>query len=436
MRSAYRMTGLIFEMDSNAMEQKITEHLTIRTEEKDKFGEVFTPSALIDEMLCKIPSEVWKDPERKWLDPANGVGNFPIKVYERLLKELPDVYDGTAGKYSDENGKKLHIVMKMLYMVELNPRNVKIAREIFGSDANICCANFLEEEAKWKSEFAVERFDVIVGNPPFQIEQNGKRKGGYGGRTLWDKFVIKSLDILMSNGYLGFITPAGWRKPESKLYRLMSNENQLLYIHILGQNQVKKLFHVSQRIDLYIMQKKSNYKDTEVIDELGNQLQLDLSKWVFLPSYDYATISKILTTEENGIKVIYNCTIYKSDKSNLTDVKSDRYKYPIVHCINRKGMIFRYTDDNSKGHFGISKVLLNFNRKQYPVNDYEGYYGMSQITFGIPITSKKEGDDIVNAINTDAFKQVIRATKWGVFQTDWRMFKYFKPDFYKEFLGQ
>ena len=59
---------------------------------------------------------------------------------------------------------------------------------------------------------------------------------------------------------------------------------------------------------------------------------------------------------------------------------------------------------------------------------------MSQITFGIPITSKKQGDDIVKAINTDAFKEVIKSTKWGAFQTDWRMFKYFKPDFYKYFL--
>ena len=59
---------------------------------------------------------------------------------------------------------------------------------------------------------------------------------------------------------------------------------------------------------------------------------------------------------------------------------------------------------------------------------------MSQITFGIPITSKKQGDDIVAAINTDDFKEIIKATKWGAFQTDWRMFKYFKPDFYKYFL--
>ena len=29
---------------------------------------------------------------------------------------------------------------------------------------------------------------------------------------------------------------------------------------------------------------------------------------------------------------------------------------------------------------------------------------------------------------------MIKATKWGAFQTDYKMFKYFKPDFYKYFL--
>ena len=77
--------------------------------------------------------------------------------------------------------------------------------------------------------------------------------------------------------------------------------------------------------------------------------------------------------------------------------------------------------------------MLNFGRHQYPVNDFEGKYGMSQITFGIPIKSKKEGDDIIIAINTEEFIEIIKATKWGAFQTDWRMFKYFKPDFYKYF---
>jgi hypothetical protein len=425
--------GLIFSMSPEEIQKKIEEYLPVRSEEKDKHGEVFTPQILIDEMLDKLPPHVWKDSKLKWLDPANGVGNFPMIVYTRLM-------DGLKKWETDEKKRSSHIIQNMLYMVEINPRNVKIAKKIFGNNANICCADFLEEEAKWRSQFGFkdekEIFDVIVGNPPFQPEKTeaDKRQGSHGGKKLWDKFVIKSLDLLLSKGFLCFITPPPWRKPEHELYNVMTTNNQLLYLHIFGERQGQELFNVTQRIDLYIIEKTPKYKNTEIIDELGNKVILDLSKWSFLPNYDYNTISKIITTKDKGIKVIYDTT-YHTQKPNIKSSKTDVYKYQIVHSINQDGIVFWYSSDNSKGHFKVPKVLLNFNRHQYPVSDFDGKYGMSQITFGIPITSKKQGDDIVNAINTDAFKEVIKATKWGAFQTDWRMFKYFKPDFYKYFLN-
>jgi hypothetical protein len=60
---------------------------------------------------------------------------------------------------------------------------------------------------------------------------------------------------------------------------------------------------------------------------------------------------------------------------------------------------------------------------------------MSNYSFGIPISSKKEGDDIVEAINSDKFNRLISATKWSSGFTDHNMFRYFRPDFYKQFLG-
>ena len=60
---------------------------------------------------------------------------------------------------------------------------------------------------------------------------------------------------------------------------------------------------------------------------------------------------------------------------------------------------------------------------------------MSQISFGIPIKNKEEGDMILRAIETDTFKTIIDSTKWGAFQTDYRMFKYFKKDFWKTLLS-
>jgi hypothetical protein len=432
--------GIIQDMTDKDIEDKIEQYLTVKEDEKNKFGEVFTPPALIGEMMDELPKSVWSNPELKLLDPANGVGNFPMVAYRRLM-------EGLAKWEPNEKKRSKHIIEKMLYMIEINPKNVKISKKIFGSKANICCADFLDETQRNKcfEKWGVNAFDIIIGNPPFQKEQEGKREGGYGGRTLWDKFIIeiikpnptfKPTTILKDNGYLCFITPPPWRKPEHELFDLMTKQNQLVYLHIFGERQGQQLFDVSQRVDLYIIQNKPKYKNTEIVDELGTKLNLDLSKWCFLPNYDYENIKKIMTTVENGIPVIYSSSIYETRKPYVKENQSDKYKYPVVHSINQDGLVFWYTDDTTKGHFDVPKVLLNFNRHQYPVNDFNGKYGMSQITFGIPITSKKQGDDIVKAINTDEFKEIIKATKWGAFQTDWRMFKYFKPDFYKYFLKE
>jgi adenine-specific DNA-methyltransferase len=65
------------------------------------------------------------------------------------------------------------------------------------NNINIVKGNFLELNIDMK-------FDVIVGNPPYQ--NPGKSKG----EKLWYRFIFKSLDLLKNDGYLGFITPNSW----------------------------------------------------------------------------------------------------------------------------------------------------------------------------------------------------------------------------------
>ena len=59
---------------------------------------------------------------------------------------------------------------------------------------------------------------------------------------------------------------------------------------------------------------------------------------------------------------------------------------------------------------------------------------MTQVTYGLEIDNQEEGDRMCEAINTDEFKSIIKYTKWTVFHTDWRMLKYFKKDFWREFV--
>lgn len=67
-------------------------------------GEVFTPDELIEEILNKLPSEVWTDKSKTWLEPSAGDGNFLVAIKERLL---------AAGH--DEK----HILDNMIFSIEL-----------------------------------------------------------------------------------------------------------------------------------------------------------------------------------------------------------------------------------------------------------------------------------------------------------------------------
>jgi type I restriction-modification system DNA methylase subunit len=201
-------------------------------------GEVFTPLTLVREMLfglrksalatgktevwgvdndgrCKeedpsnrvggIPLDVWRDPDTKWLDPANGIGNFPVVTFYMLDHQLghhgPSKYRGEANK----KYRRKHIVENMLYMIEINKGNVNTARKIFeqmvpGATANICCADTLTmTDDKLKEVFGVNRFDVVMGNPPFNDNLQDNPVGHAQDTELWGEFVKISFSHFFIN---------------------------------------------------------------------------------------------------------------------------------------------------------------------------------------------------------------------------------------------
>jgi type I restriction-modification system DNA methylase subunit len=48
--------------------------LSVSKENKELYGEIFTPFSLIDRMLDLLPKEYYSDPERTWLDSGAGSG--------------------------------------------------------------------------------------------------------------------------------------------------------------------------------------------------------------------------------------------------------------------------------------------------------------------------------------------------------------------------
>ena len=430
--------GIIYDMNYQDIENKIVEHLSVKEDEKNKHGEVFTPIALIEEMLDKLPASVWTDPTLKWLDPANGIGNFPMVVYFKLMKGL-ERWD------TDDKKRSSHIIGNMLYMVEINPKNIKISKKIFGSKSNICCADFLENSEKCFRQFGVDKFDIIIGNPPFNASQENEGKKG-GGDSLWDKFVINSLELLIRNGYLVFVHPSAWRKPESNnskttgLFNTMCHENHIEYLEIHDTKDGLKTFNVGTRYDWYVLKKHKNNSDSIIKDQKGIINKINLNDFAFLPNYNINRIKSLLSKKEEDY-VIFSRNQFGTDKSWTSEKKSEKFKYPLVHStpIGEPRLYWTSTKTpdvrNSVEMFEVPKVIFGESGINNVIIDETGKYGLTQGAIGIKINNLKEGKIYKKVLESNDFKDgVLSAMSFGNFRIDWRMFKYFKKDFYKYFL--
>ena len=62
----------------------MTEKLVRSKDRVKELGEVFTPAALVSAMLDKMPADNWL-PDKTWLEPSCGTGNFLVQILERKL---------------------------------------------------------------------------------------------------------------------------------------------------------------------------------------------------------------------------------------------------------------------------------------------------------------------------------------------------------------
>ena len=276
------------------------------------------------------------------------------------------------------------------------------------------------------------KFDTIISNPPYQRPSKAINSQ----QDYWPVFVKKSLELVKENGYICNIHPSRWRKPEHKLWSIRS---KILYLEIHSKEEGQKAFGAITRYDWYVLKNDNKKRKAIVIDEDKKKHCMYLSRYPFLPNKNFSMVFALIG--ENDIEHIeHSRSLYGSDKKTV--YSSSKYdhrklngnnKYPIIHALNRKGVKLLYAKQDI-GHFGVPKVICSLGRYPYPINDYKGKYGMSQNNFGILINSKEEGDDIIKAINSEKFQIILSSTTWGNFQIEWRIFKYFKKNWWREFV--
>ena len=342
---------------------------------KKKYGEVNTDFALITKMLNIIPQECFTYPSLKWLDPCCGAGYFMIILFKKL-------YAGLKKRISDDKKRQNHIIEKMLYMVEINEEHIPKLRELFGEKANIYNEDFLKKK--------LPKFDIIIGNPPFnskgikKVPTNKKLDKLKDGITIWPAFLKHSMSILKKNGYLVMITPSIWMRPDrAKVYDFLT-QFDIKKIHCFTNTETNKLFHGSAQTPtcFFLLKNSPSPNHVTLFDK---QLKI-YSPWFFyrknlpIPVFAAHTLHKL----QYYVKT-FGCL--GAIKTNMPDKKAHYSKkfsfitpFPNVKtCLldkNQPYLKINYTNRPIQYH-GIPKLILAHKMYGFPFLDFEGKFGIS-----------------------------------------------------------
>jgi len=82
-----------------------------------------TPANLVNEMLDKLPSNIWQDKTKTFCDPVMGTGTFLLGIKERLM-------EGLKNKIPDENEREKWIVENQIYGYDIDQSKVNIAKKL------------------------------------------------------------------------------------------------------------------------------------------------------------------------------------------------------------------------------------------------------------------------------------------------------------------
>jgi len=388
------------------------QHLKPKELEKKQNGEVFTPPDLIQQKFNKltlVDPQIWSDPSKKFLDPANGIGNYPALAFHRLM-------EGLENTIPNEADRKKHILENMLYMCELNKKNIEVSRKVFDPEnlyaLNLYQGSYLDLDPK--KEWGVEKFDVIFGNPPYQpYSTTGKANGG---KSLWPTFVEKSIGFLKQDGFLVFVHPAIWRKPKHALHNLMF-DRQFKYLSIHTKQEGDKVFNATTRFDWYILQNRKSYEASSIRfdDGISSSMAITL-KTPYVANHGGDILEKVAMKDmANRITAQCNSECH-IQREYVSKTQKPGHLFPCVNSTSKtKGVLCAWS---KKAHSAQYKKKVVFSDNEIVLPFYDtGKIGLTQHGIYILVNSDREGHILTRFLNSKLVKYIVAATKWSNFGT-------------------
>ena len=405
--------------------ETIRKYLNVREEEKKLFGEVFTPIELVCEMLDKLPMEVWKDPNLKWLDPANGIGNYPVVCYYKLMEGLK-----TVTGYEDEKTRSKHIIEQMLFMVELNPVNVKVCRKVFKMiDSDVTPNIYNKDFLLWSADEIKKdnKYDIIMGNPPYN---DSKSKNN----PVYQFFCLEGLKILNEGGFLTYVHPPGWKRiyneeQKSKTGIIFHSFKDYYFKNIvlnLKQGPLKDKLKSFPEVDYYILEKSKKNETTGVItyfnDKKYESNVLIPKKLDFLPNFiddiSQSIFASLISKKGNKFSIKNPREVIINKTTKYPDEKKEDFKYPHYHFTKNGEKTFLFvTNDIKINDFEQPKIIMSFNYSPKVLNawiDDKGNYGTTDFGMYQLITGLKiKPESLKYFLNSKIIKFILEVTQYA-----------------------
>ena len=347
--------------------QMLRKYIKVADIDIKNYGEVMTPTPLIETMLDLLPIDVWCNKDLKWLDPCNGVGTFPAVVVTRLMEGLKDVIPNDCDRYQ-------HIVTNMIYVCEIQAKNMFLYHcsfdRLYQYNLKTYYGSFLDSgfDDHMKNVWGVDKFDIVIANPPYQ-------------RKFHLKFFNKV--SLISNKSL-FVQPSTWlidnKKHNSDVKKTRElHKNTLDKVVLFNGNPIFNIGMFMPCAITYVDNNKNviGIEVTDMINEIKityNSID-DINKFTNIKEYKML-LSKIensynLNSEfnkENGPYYVNMSRVrgHVFEKNNESKMYKDDFyttvtKDTIVELNKTKQVFFSFRTRNEGVNF-ISYLKTNFSR--------------------------------------------------------------------------